>query len=171
VVANPEQVRSLLAAVAQQGPMREQLVPFFGCLYFAGMRPGEALALRAHNCILPRRGWGRLNLAESEPRAGADWTDDGSPRDARGLKPRGQREMRPVPIPPELVQLLREHIRRYEILPDGCCSGPGVVVRFRTARTRPSGGRHAWPGSHLTRPRHRWCGGRTTCGMRLSRCG
>jgi hypothetical protein len=70
VVANPEQVRSLLMAVRQQGLMGEHLVPFFGCLYFAGMRPGEAIALRGNNCMLPRRGWGRLNLAESEPRAG-----------------------------------------------------------------------------------------------------
>jgi integrase len=37
--------------------------------------------------------------------------------------------MRPVPIPPELVQLLREHIRRYEIPPEGRL--------FRTGRGGP----------------------------------
>jgi integrase len=63
VVANPGQVRSLLTAVGQQGEMGKHLVPFFGCLYFAGMRPAEALALRRSDCMLPRYGWGRLNLA------------------------------------------------------------------------------------------------------------
>jgi hypothetical protein len=40
VVANPSQVRALLASVAQQGSMGEHLVPFYGCLYYAGHAPG-----------------------------------------------------------------------------------------------------------------------------------
>ena len=41
VVASPEQVRALLRAVREAGRRGDHLVPFFGCLYFAGMRPGE----------------------------------------------------------------------------------------------------------------------------------
>jgi integrase len=118
VVANPDQVRFLLAGVREQR-MGERLVAFFGCLYFAGMRPAEALALRESNCILAERGWGRLNLTRSEPRAGVEWTDDGAAREVRGLKHRGQRETRSVPIPPELVRLLRDHIERLGVGPDG----------------------------------------------------
>lgn len=59
-------------------------------------------------------------------RSGAHWTDDGRPRQRRGLKHRGQGETRTVPIPAKLVSLLRDHIERY---------GVGVGGRlFRGAR-------------------------------------
>ena len=81
------------------------------------MRPSEASSLRRSDCWLPRSGWGRLVLSESAPRAGAAWTDDGQVREKRGLKRRGQGETRPVPIPPDLVQLLNAHIATHEIGP------------------------------------------------------
>ena len=31
---------------------------FFAVLYYAGLRPSEAIALRANNCVLPETGWG-----------------------------------------------------------------------------------------------------------------
>ena len=119
VVANPEQVEALLAAVARQGRRGEHLIGFFACMYYAGMRPSEVVALRAESCVLPAQGWGRLELTGSEPRAGARWTDDGSPRETRGLKRRGQKETRSVPIPPELVTILRAHLARFGAAQDG----------------------------------------------------
>ncbi|WP_131769425.1 tyrosine-type recombinase/integrase [Candidatus Protofrankia californiensis] len=113
VAANPDQVRALLDAVSKQGKTGDRLTAFFGCIYYAGTRPSEALAITVDNLTLPEQGWGRLDLVNSEPRAGVDWTDDGKPRDKRGLKRRGQYETRPVPIPPELVALLRRHIDTY----------------------------------------------------------
>lgn len=100
-------------------------------MYYAGMRPAEVLALQKDSCILPESGWGRLDLTNSAPRAGADWTDDGSPRDQRGLKRRGQREMRSVPIPPELVGLLRAHLEEWGAAPDGRLfrSGRGGAIQ------------------------------------------
>ena len=44
IVASPAQVRQLLAAVSH---IRPDLTAFFGCLYYATMRPGEAVLLRA----------------------------------------------------------------------------------------------------------------------------
>jgi integrase len=79
VVAGPGQVRALLDAVREAGRRGDHLVAFFGCLYFAGMRPGEAVALRADQCVLPTEGWGRVELTRSEPQAGGAWTDDGEP--------------------------------------------------------------------------------------------
>jgi hypothetical protein len=37
--------------------------------------------------VLPARGWGRIDLAASQPRAGTEWTDDGASREelANGL--------------------------------------------------------------------------------------
>jgi integrase len=50
VVASPAQIAALLAAVAQ---IRPELTAFFGCLYYAALRPEEAVALRAGDCNMP----------------------------------------------------------------------------------------------------------------------
>jgi integrase len=118
-VANPVQVRTLLDAV-RGGPSGERLVAFFGCLYFAALRPEEAVGLGKHNLALPKVGWGELLLDGAEPYAGSDWTDDGSNRDRRRqLKQREIGEGRTVPCPPELTALLNEHIERFGFGPDG----------------------------------------------------
>jgi integrase len=119
VVANTAQVESILSAVPDVHRRGGELVAFFACLYYAGTRPSEAANLRAADCDLPEQGWGRLDLAETAPQAGADWTDDGETRQVRGLKHRARTEVRPVPIPPELVQLLRQHIHTYGTTSDG----------------------------------------------------
>jgi integrase len=94
VVASPAQARALLATVRAQGSRGEHLEAFYGCLYYAALRPSEAVALREADCHLPSRGWGRIDLAASEPRAGRDWTDHGTARQARGLKHRAAGEIR-----------------------------------------------------------------------------
>jgi hypothetical protein len=52
-VANPIQARTLLYAVGQQRGGR-RLVAFFGCLYYAALRPEEAISLAKHNRPAPR---------------------------------------------------------------------------------------------------------------------
>lgn len=119
VVANPVQVRTLLDAVREQGRSGPRLVAFFGCLYYAAMRPEEAVALRKANLSLPAEGWGEIHLEAAEPHAGKDWTDSGRNRDRRQLKQRERGETRTVPCPPELTAMLHEHIARFGIAPDG----------------------------------------------------
>jgi integrase len=92
---------------------------FFGCLYYAALRPAEAVALREADCVLPKRGWGRIDLAASQSCAGTGWTDDGASREERGLKHRAPGETRSIPIPPVLVRMLRAHIARYGTSPGG----------------------------------------------------
>ncbi|MGV9598711.1 hypothetical protein ACWDR1_18780 [Streptosporangium sandarakinum] len=92
---------------------------FFACLYFAGLRPAEALGLRRQDCHLPETGRGRLILAKSKPQANKKWTDSGKAHDDRGLKHRARDEGRPVPIPPELVAILREHLDEFGTHEDG----------------------------------------------------
>jgi integrase len=117
VVASPAQVRQLLGAVAS---MRPDLAAFFGCLYYATMRPGEAVAMRRADCVsMPDAGWGLLLLTGNAPRVGSAWTDSGNTHDERHLKHRAKKTTRPVPIPPELVILLREHLNAYDTVPDG----------------------------------------------------
>lgn len=119
VVASPRQVRRLLRAVWAEG--RGDLVAFFACLYFAALRPGEALRLRDIDCELPDGDgrWGQLTLVGASSRGGVDWTDDGEVYDHRGLKHRPEETVRHVPIPPELVTILREHLSEFGTAADG----------------------------------------------------
>jgi hypothetical protein len=119
VVVGPAQVTRLLAAVRGLSGRGEHLEAFYACLYYAYLRPSEAVMLKQADCRLPGHGWGRIDLAASAARAGKDWTDDGTARQARGLKHRAQHETRSIPIPPVLVQLLRSHLKRYGTAPDG----------------------------------------------------
>ncbi len=72
---------------------------------------------------------GHLTFTDSSPAAGRAFTDDGKVHEHRGLKgrtkgrpnidARSRRPARRVPIPPELVALLREHIARSGAGPGG----------------------------------------------------
>jgi integrase len=143
-VVNPRQARSLLAAVAHVGEDRRDqddsppaktprrkprggpLLAFFGCIYYAGTRPSEALALRETDLDLPEdpTQWGLLRLSRNDPEVTRAWTDNGK-REARPLKHRAKAEVRPVPCRPALVALLRAHVDEYGTGPDGrLFSGP-----------------------------------------------
>ncbi|MBB2945333.1 integrase [Actinoplanes lutulentus] len=145
VVANPTQVSSLLDALESLGKRADRVRAFFGCLYYAGTRPSEAADIRQPDCELPGRcldcdtdlpdvtapprgscqhekieyGWGRITLAETAPRSGTAWTDDGKPHERRGLKHRARHDTRVVAAPPQLVALLHHHITEYGAAPDG----------------------------------------------------
>jgi integrase len=127
VVANPTQARALLAAVDEISPA---LMAFFGCLYYAGLRPSEAKHLVVTDCNLPEEGWGELLLTGSTQHAGSGWTDSGQASEDRSLKHRPDRATRPVPACPELVRLLRHHIAEF---------GPGPGGRLFVSRTGRGG--------------------------------
>lgn len=116
VVASPSQISALLDAVARTRP---ELTAFFGCLYYAALRPEEAVALRLSDCRLPSAGWGMLRLAGASPRTAAAWTDSGTSHEQRGLKHRPDGAIRMVPVPPVLATMLRTHITAYGTAPDG----------------------------------------------------
>jgi integrase len=119
VVVSPAQARNLLAAVRGLSDRGAHLEAFYACLYYAALRPSEAVMLRESDLYLPAKRWGRIVLAASASRAGRSWTDHGTARQERGLKHRAAHETRTIPIPPDLVRLLRAHIRRYGTTPDG----------------------------------------------------
>jgi integrase len=121
VVINPRQAHELLTAVTYVGPVDRgrHLRGFFACLYYAGLRPAEAQALRAQDCELPDEGWGHLSLAQSRPEANRRWSDTGDSHERRGLKHRASTGVRRVPIPHTLVQVLREHLDEFGTAADG----------------------------------------------------
>ena len=102
--------------------------------------PAE-LGFLVDNCVLPQSGLGRLDLTTSEPRAGQSWTNNGGPRDERGLKHRSTAEVRSVPIPPVLVSILRDHIDTYGVGQSAECSdGQEQAANGRIARALEDGG-------------------------------
>jgi hypothetical protein len=81
---------------------RPRLVAFFAVIYYAGLRPKEAVSLRKDNLTLPplvenpangkweepADNWGELRFSAAAPEAVAEWTDDGQQREHRHLKSR-----------------------------------------------------------------------------------
>lgn len=123
VVANPAQARTLLCAVSYVGGYRRargrRLVGLFAGMYYAGLRPAEAVAVALPDCTLPAEGWGQVTLHRTLPQAGTRWTDTGKVHDERGLKNRPAGATRPVPLPPELVALWRESVHTFATAEDG----------------------------------------------------
>jgi len=115
-VASPAQVRAILHHAARERP---GLAAFFGCLYYAALRPEEAVALRREDLILPENGHGRIILTAACPRTGTAWTSTGTPHEPRGLKHRPDGTIRAIPIPPVLARMLRRHLRLFGTTPDG----------------------------------------------------
>jgi integrase len=150
VVINSAQARRFLAAVGRQGLRGERLKAFYGCMYYAALRPEEVIDLRREENLigLPDHGWGEMRLTHSRPRSGTRWTDSGQSRERRELKHRAPGETRLVPVHPELVLLFRDHLERFGTGPDGrIFTGPrgGLVTEwaylevFHAARTEALG--------------------------------
>ncbi|MFE5093667.1 tyrosine-type recombinase/integrase [Streptomyces sp. NPDC056638] len=118
-IPGPALARKLIDAVGKQGDRGRHLKAFFGCLYYAATRPGEAVSLRASDFTLPEEGWGEVVLSSSTARVGSGWTDSGESYDSRGLKKRARKATREVPIPPVLVRLIRDHIEGFGTAEDG----------------------------------------------------
>ncbi|QEU97321.1 site-specific integrase [Streptomyces kanamyceticus] len=146
VVANPEQARNLLTAVSYIGGYRRargrRLVGFFACMYFGGFLPAEAVGLAETDLVMPDAGWGSALLHRTRPSVGRQWTDTGETHDDRGLKSRPTEDVRRVPIPPQLVGMLREHLDTFGTASDGRLffSEKGAVVPSSTYLPRVAGG-------------------------------
>ncbi|MFT7836354.1 tyrosine-type recombinase/integrase [Saccharothrix sp. BKS2] len=118
VVLNPKQARQVLAAVTYARG-RAHLYGFFATMYYAALRPSEVNRLREQDCKLPDSGWGELILEKSASRTNARYSDSGATWEVRNLKRRAQGAIRSVPIPPQLVAILREHIETFGTAEDG----------------------------------------------------
>lgn len=154
-VVNHTQARRLLDAVHAQKPSGARLVAFFAVIYYAGLRPEEALDLRPDNVVLPslvwnedtgtwvepEDDWGELRFCSAAPEVGAEWTDDGARREHRGLKSRAAGEWRRVPSAPPLTRLLRRHLEEFGTGPGdrlfyGVRGGELAAITYRRAWDR-----------------------------------
>ncbi|HEY3867161.1 MAG TPA: tyrosine-type recombinase/integrase [Actinocrinis sp.] len=124
-VVNREQAGRLLATVRKLPHMGPRLEAFFGCMYYAALRPEEVIGLRRDDLIsLPKTGWGEMRLRDSDPKTGKRWTSNGKSRERRQLKHRAIGETRPVPIHPDLVRLLRKHLEQFPTASGEVFRGP-----------------------------------------------
>ncbi|WP_433210987.1 tyrosine-type recombinase/integrase [Dactylosporangium sp. CS-047395] len=112
VVVNVAQAVALLEAVREVSP---ELEAFFGCMYYAGLRPEEVLHLQDDEYERPNQnaGWGWLHLSGATVAVGQGWSDDSEVIEERGLKHRAATATRSVPVAPPLAALLDHHIRTY----------------------------------------------------------
>jgi hypothetical protein len=116
-------------------------------MYYAGLRPEEAINLGRDNVILPPHGrgddWGELHIRSATPDAGSEWTDDGRPREQRQLKHRAEGDSRIVPTHPELTRLLREHLDKFGTAPDSRLFGAYGAANCRPSPTGAPGSKRA----------------------------
>jgi integrase len=108
-------------------PSGPRLVAFFAIIYYAALRPEEAVSLRRDNITLPplvrndatgeweepADDWGELRFCATATEIGAEWTNDSTRREHRHLKSRALGEWRTVPIPPPLTRILRSHLDEF----------------------------------------------------------
>jgi integrase len=127
-IGSPRLVESMLDMCGTVGTTQgARFRAFFGCMYYGLMRPSEVAALTVGACDLPAEGWGWLTISDASTTVGRAYTDDGQVHEHRGVKgrtrgrpnPRARKPSRRVPVPPELVVMLREHIARFGTGPDG----------------------------------------------------
>ncbi|WP_445401092.1 tyrosine-type recombinase/integrase [Streptomyces sp. LE64] len=136
---NPAQVAALLAWIATRPRTGHRLHAFFATLYYAGLRPEEAVALRVDAATLPVDGWGELIVHTAEPEVGSRWTDDGRVHETRHLKGRAEGDTRIVPAHPALVAILRHLIGE-----DGLKPGDLLFPREKGGLLAGSVFRRAW---------------------------
>lgn len=130
-VVNPGQARALIEAA---GDVRAD-TKAFGTLYYAALRPEEALHLVRsdyHPAEEPG-GWGWLELSGATVPIATDWSDDSSYYHDRSLKHRSAKAVRRVPVAPELGKLLHEHVKTYRVPGNGRL----FVARTGTNPARP----------------------------------
>ena len=154
------------------GERGQHLEAFFACLYYAALRPSEAVMLREADLHLPKKGWGRIVLAASASRAGTAWTD--RRHRAAGTRPEAPRRQRdphhPHPARTGAAaarphQAVRHHPRRAG-LPDRPGRHPAGLRLQRGLGPRPAGRRSPPPSTG-----RRSAAAPTTCGTRRCRCG
>ncbi len=137
---DPRQARAMLAAMLNGLASGRAYFVLSALVYFGGLRPSEARALDAQKCQLPAVGWGLLKVQKAVTKASVRVT--GEDEDV-GYPKTG--EWRDVPIPPELVLILREHLDE---------RGHGLVVA--TSSGQPIGLGHWAEGWAAVRTNPEW---------------
>jgi integrase len=93
---DPAIMRRAIGAIATHQPGSRTYQVMTAVAYYAGLRPSEVVMLRRSSLTLPETGWGRIDVTEAD----IDFDVPGEPKTGA----------RAVPIPPVLVETLREWV-------------------------------------------------------------
>jgi integrase len=115
---DPATMERAIRAVASHQPGSRKYQVMTAVAYYAGLRPSEVVMLRRRCLHLPVAGWGRLDVVEAD----VSFDEPGEPKTGP----------RTVPIPPRLVEMLRNWIEEHGFAPDQ------LLFRTRTDK-RPTG--------------------------------
>jgi integrase len=93
---DPTRMARVLEAIPSHQPASRMYRVMTAVAYYAGLRPSEVVMLRAKALELPEAGWGRIHVTEAD----VAFDEPGEPRTGP----------RSLPIPPQLVDILRRWI-------------------------------------------------------------
>ena len=111
-VPSVAQLRAILDAIPSHQPSSHLYQALSAVCGFAGLRPGEAVALQAEDLTLPDSGWGSIRVARAwSATHDKKWGSE----DEAIAGPKTERSRRTVPIPPMLVEILVGWMKRCEI--------------------------------------------------------
>jgi integrase len=105
LLPTPAEARAEIEYSITQQRSKTKFHVLYYIMLFAGLRPGEARALRAEHCELPETGWGMLHVGKAAKSGTKRSTVDTPP-----VGPTKTGTTREVPITPELVKILRAHL-------------------------------------------------------------
>ncbi len=114
---DPETMARALDAMITHQPASRTYRAMTAVAYYAGLRPSEVVMLRCAALELTDEGWGQLHVREAD----ISFDEPGEPKTGP----------RTVPIPPVLVDLLRDWIEQHEL------AGDDLLFRTRNGR-RPA---------------------------------
>ncbi|MDQ6615492.1 MAG: site-specific integrase [Actinomycetota bacterium] len=120
LVLDIPQSLALATACASEGSWGGVVECFVLVMALSGLRPGEAVGLQWDDIELPAQaGPGWLTVRRSHRKVAGRWMDPDEDPEWGPLKDRDIVDKRRVPIPPLLVERLREHRRLFGDGPDG----------------------------------------------------
>ena len=167
-VASPAQVRAILVEVAR---LRPELTAFFGCLYYAALRPEEAVALRSANLVLAPHGRGKLILTGACPRTAQRGPAPARPTNRAASSTARTERSGSSPCRRLWPTCSGSTCASMGPRRTGGCSAALAAASSAKAPTAASGTPPARSRSARSWPPRHWPAARTTCGMPPCRCG
>lgn len=104
LLPDPATMVAAIDAIVSHQPASRMYRTMTAIAYYAGMRPSEVVMLRRCRLELPCTGWGLIDVKEAD----IDFDVPGDPKTGP----------RTVPIPPQLVGILREWVDGHDFAPD-----------------------------------------------------
>jgi integrase len=112
-VLSPGQLKFVALLCSFFGPYGGVAICFVLVMGLSGLRPGEAAGLLVGDLTLPEEGHGWVTVRRTRRRIAAQWLTPEEDLEWGPLKGRHVGESRRVPIPADLVKLLRFHIEYF----------------------------------------------------------